>query len=114
MIGLDNIKHIFIYPKLMDMRLGIYGLRKKIIETENTIEMNSLYMFCSKSMNQIKILEVNLSSTWLYQNKLIKGKFIWPEKGDKSEISKEDLKLIIEGSALIKRIEQLDENISLF
>lgn len=114
MIGLDNVRHIFIYPELTDMRLGIYGLRKKIIEAEGAIEMDSLYMFCSKSMNQIKVLEVGISSTWLYQNKLINGKFIWPEKGGKSEIGKEDLKLIIEGSALIKRIERLDGNISLF
>lgn len=114
MISLENIRHIYIYPQLTDMRLGIYGLRRKIIESENNIETNCLYMFCSKSMNQIKILEVNLSSTWLYQNKLIKGKFIWPEKGDKSEISKEDLKLIIEGSALIKRIESNEDNFALF
>ena len=113
MIDLTKIEHIYIYPGLTDMRLGIFGLRKKILESSE-IEMNSLYMFCSMSRNQIKIIEVTNSSTWLYQNKLIRGKFIWPMKGDKAEFTKEELKLIIEGAGLIKPIENKGQNISLF
>ena len=113
MVDLNKIKHIYIYPGLTDMRLGIFGLRKKILETSE-IEINSLYMFCSMSRNQIKIIEVTNSSTWLYQNKLIHGKFVWPMKGDKAELTKEELKLIIEGAGLIKAIEHKGENISLF
>ena len=113
MVDLSKIEHIYIYPGLTDMRLGIFGLRTKILETTE-LEVGSLYMFCSKSGNQIKILEITNSSTWLYQNKLIHGKFIWPMKGDKAELSKEELKLIIEGAGLIKSIEHKGENISLF
>lgn len=108
MIDLTKIEHIFIYPGLTDMRLGMFGLRKKILETSE-LEMNALYMFCSMNRNQIKIIEITNSSTWLYQNKLIHGKFIWPMKGDKAE-----LKLIIEGVGLIKSIENKNNNISLF
>ena len=113
MVDLNKIEHIYIYPGLTDMRLGIFGLRKKILETSE-IEINSLYMFCSMSRNQIKIIEVTNSSTWLYQNKLIHGKFIWPMRGNKAELTKEELKLIIEGAGLIKAIENKGENISLF
>ncbi len=113
MVDLSKIEHIYIYPGLTDMRLGIFGLRTKILETAE-LEVGSLYMFCSKSGNQIKILEITNSSTWLYQNKLIHGKFIWPMKGDKAELSKEELKLIIDGAGLIKSIEHKGENISLF
>lgn len=113
MIDLSKIEHIYIYPGLTDMRLGIFGLRKKILETDS-LEANSLYMFCSMSKNQIKIIEVTSSSTWLYQNKLIHGKFIWPLKGDKSELTKDELKLIIEGAGLIKSIENKGQNIALF
>ena len=113
MIDLNKIEHIYIYPGLTDMRLGIFGLRKKILENSE-IEINSLYMFCSMSRNQIKIIEVTNSSTWLYQNKLIHGKFIWPLRGDKAELTTEELKLIIEGAGLIKSIENKGQNISLF
>lgn len=113
MIDLSKIKHIYIYPGLTDMRLGIFGLRKRIMET-GEIERHSLYMFCSMNRNQIKIIEVNEASIWLYQNKLIHGKFIWPVKGDISELSKAELKLIIEGAGLINSIEHKGEIISLF
>ena len=113
MVDLTKIEHIYIYPGLTDMRLGIFGLRTKILESSE-LEINALYMFCSKSGNQIKILEITHSSTWLYQNKLIHGKFIWPMKGDKAELTKDELKLIIEGAGLIKSIEHKGENISLF
>ena len=41
MIDLTKIEHIYIYPGLTDMRLGIFGLRKKILENSE-IEINSL------------------------------------------------------------------------
>lgn len=113
MIDLSKIEHIYIYPGLTDMRLGIFGLRKKILETSE-LEMNSLYLFCSMSKNQIKIIEVTNTSTWLYQNKLIHGKFFWPMKGNKAEVNKEELRLIIEGAGLIKAIENKGQNIALF
>ena len=113
MVDLTKIEHIYIFRGLTDMRLGLFGLRKKIIESTD-IEYNSLYLFCSKSRNQIKIIEVNKSSSWLHQNKLIHGKFIWPIRGDKTELTKEELKLIIEGAGLIKAIEHKGEKISLF
>ena len=113
MVDLNKIEHIYIYPGLTDMRLGIFGLRRKILETSE-LEANALYMFCSMSRNQIKIIEVANSSTWLYQNKLIHGKFVWPMKGDKAERTKDELRLIIEGAGLIKAIEHRGEKISLF
>jgi len=113
MIDLNKIEHIYIFPGLTDMRLGIFGLRKKILETTE-IETNSLYLFCSMSKNQVKIIESTNSSTWLYQNKLIRGQFMWPMKGDKAELTKDELKLIIEGAGLIKTIENKGQNISLF
>ena len=113
MIDLNKIKHIYIYPGLTDMRLGIFGLRKKILETSD-LESESLYLFCSMARNQIKVIEVTPSSTWLYQNKLMHGKFIWPNKGERAELTTEELKLIIEGAGLIKSIENKGKNISLF
>ena len=113
MIDLTKIEHIYIYPGLTDMRLGLFGLRKKILETSE-LEINTLYMFCSMNRNQIKIIEITNTSSWLYQNKLVHGKFIWPMKGDKAELSKDELKLIIEGAGLIKSIENKGKNISLF
>ena len=113
MVDLENIGHIYIFPGLTDMRLGIFGLRKLIIETSE-LETNSLYIFCSKNRNQVKLVEVLDSSIWLYQNKLIHGKFIWPMVGEKSELTKKQLKLIIEGSGLVESIENKGKITSYF
>lgn len=105
MIDLKNIKHIFLYPGCTDMRLGLYGLRKLILETSE-LEEKSLYIFCGHKLNQIKIIEVEKYSTWLYQNKLNKGKFIWPQEGEKTDITKEQIKMILEGITFVQRIER--------
>lgn len=113
MIDLTKIEHIYLYPGMTDMRLGIYGLRKKLLSID-TLNENSLYIFCGKSKNQIKIIEITSTSIWLYQNKLLKGKFLWPDKGDKSELTKEQLHMILEGMSLITSIEHKNEQFSLF
>jgi len=114
MIDLNKIEHIYIYPHVTDMRLGIFGLKKKIIEIENEIKINSLYMFLGTLRNQIKIIHVDTGSTWLYQNKLNKGKFIWPDINDKVEISNEQLTSIINSISLIKSIGNNQKSLALF
>ena len=41
MIELNNIEHIYIFPGLTDMRLGIFGLRKLIIDLKFFIKFIS-------------------------------------------------------------------------
>lgn len=105
MIDLSDIKHIYIYPGKTDMRLGIFGLRKLLLEENQNIEEDALFLFCGVSRNTIKVVHCTNNSIWLYQNKLVKGKFLWPERGDKSQITKEQLKLIFLGISFVKSIE---------
>lgn len=113
MVDLKNIEHIYIFPGLTDMRLGIFGLRKLISETSK-LETNSLYIFCSKNRNQVKLIEISDSSIWLYQNKLVHGKFLWPKIGVKTELTRNQLKMIIEGSGLVDSIENKGKKTSYF
>ena len=48
MVDLSGIKHIYIFPGITDMRLGIYGLRKRLLESEGEIRADSIYLFCGK------------------------------------------------------------------
>lgn len=95
------------------MRLGLYGLRKQILENDELKE-NTLYLFCGKKKNQLKIIHIDGNSIWLYQNKLITGKFIWPEKGNKTSLSKDQLKIIILGLSLITSIEKGKDKTDLY
>lgn len=113
MVDLEKVRHIYIFPGVTDMRLGIFGLRKLVMEIA-TLETNSLYIFCSKNRNQVKLIETSDSSTWLYQNKLVHGRFLWPTVGEKSELTKEQLRLIVEGSGLVGSIENRGKKTSFF
>jgi transposase len=101
MIGLKNIEHIYLYPGKTDFRLGMYGLRKLIGEPKP----HCLYVFASKSMSAIKVIETEEHACWLYQKKLFKGKFQYPAEGGESELTKEEISYIIEGVSLVARIE---------
>lgn len=113
MIDLYRISNIYLYPGLTDMRLGIIGLKKKIMAT-NQIKDNTLYIFCGHQRNQLKIIEVNKYATWLYQNKLHQGKFIWPINGDITDISQNQLRMILEGITFIQKIEKTSIKKDLF
>ena len=108
MIDLSNIKHIYLYPCKTDFRNGLYGLRKIIGDTEP----NSIYVFANKGLTQLKIIEVEENAIWLYQKKLLRGKYIYTKEGDITLLNKEEIKLIIEGISLINKIETKGEKIT--
>ena len=114
MIDLNKIKHIYVYPGETDMRLGIYGLRRFILDTEERIEPHSLYVFCGSNKKCLKIIEVSDGSIWLYQNKLVKGMFVWPNLKKKEKNSREELMAILIGVSLVKHIENRGRNFSMY
>lgn len=113
MIDLNDISKIYLYPGSTDMRLGITGLRKKLL-ISRSLEVNTLYIFCGCSKNQIKILHIDYGSIWLYQNKLKKGKFIRPECGTETEITRRQLEILIEGLTFVSSIESKGQELSFY
>jgi len=102
MLDLTKIEHVYLYPGVTDFRNGLYGLRKLI---GDEIKEKSIYVFANKALTQIKIIEIEPSAMWLYQKKLNRGKFMFPKVGDKTELTKKEISLIIEGITLINKIE---------
>lgn len=76
-----------------------------LLEFNNVDIKDTLFIFCSKTKNSIKVLEFDNSRIWLYQKKLNSTKFIHPSLGDTSSISKENLKILINGLDFISKIE---------
>lgn len=101
MIDLRSIEHIYLYPGKTNFRLGMYGLRKLIGDAKP----HCLYVFASKTMSAIKIIEAEEHACWLYQKKLFIGKFLYPSSGNVSELNKEEILYIIEGVSLVTKIE---------
>ncbi|MDD4154487.1 MAG: IS66 family insertion sequence element accessory protein TnpB [Bacilli bacterium] len=93
---------LYLYPGLTDFRLGIYGLRKHI---GNEAKPGSIYIFANKTLNAIKVIEIEANAVWLYQKKLHRGKFAYPRSGDVFTLSPDEVNYIIEGVSLINKIE---------
>lgn len=96
-------KHtVYLYPGVTDFRLGIYGLRKLI---GSAAKENSIFIFANKTLNAIKVIEIEANAVWLYQKKLHRGKFSYPRSGGVFTLSQDEVNYIIEGVSLINKIE---------
>lgn len=95
-------KRIYLYYEHIDFRKGIKGLTN-IVTTElsDTDLYDSLYLFFSKDRRQVKILEIEKDNIWLYQNKLIGYRFVFPRSDKSIKISYTELKLILKTVELV-------------
>lgn len=106
MIDLNNINKIYLYTGTTDFRYGIYGLSKIVLSQFNKDEaIHNLYLFCSKSKKCIKILEFEDNGVWMYYKKLDVGKFIYPDTGKIGNISKEELRILLNGLDFVYKLE---------
>lgn len=63
------------------MILAVNSLSELISEYAKDKDLsNKLFIFCSKTKRNIRIIELNCDGHQLYQKKLIKGKFQWAKK----------------------------------
>ena len=116
MIDLNTVNEIYLYTGTTDFRYGIYGLSRLVLSQfdKDTIKHN-LYLVCSKSKKSIKILEFEDNGVWMYYKKLDVGRFIYPESGQMGLISKDDLRILLNGLDFVYRLEgKLNKKYDLF
>lgn len=104
MIDLTKIESIYVYAGTTDMRKGItglLGLAESIIERKEMA--HRLFIFCGKDKRNIKILEMDYDGYWLYQKRLVTGKFKWPKENDKNLIiDKRQFQWLLDGLSIIQ------------
>lgn len=106
MIELSKIKEVYLFTGTTDFRLGMSALALKVKMQFHCIDLNNtLFIFCSKKKDAIKVLEFEEGSTWMYFKKLTYGQFIYPDKGTTSAISISNLKTLLNGLDFIYKIE---------
>lgn len=80
MIDLNNINKIFIYPGVTDLRMGIDGYAQLVETTFGKSPFdNSLYLFCNRNHNKLKILHFEYDGFWLYYKRFETGTIKWPK-----------------------------------
>lgn len=98
MIDLNQINKIYISPGEVDLRMGIDGYAAMV---EHAFGLNpfdnSIYIFCNKRHNKIKILHFEETGFWLYYKRFETGTIRWPKFKDIKEITKNDVLYLLDG-----------------
>jgi transposase len=81
-----------------DMRKSIDGL-SALITYRFSLDpfSSSMFVFCNKHRNKLKILHWEHNGFWLYYKRLENGKFQWPEKGNTLCIDSRELQWLLSG-----------------
>jgi len=106
-------KQIYLAAGPTDMRKQINGLAA-LIEAAFKLESTgaSVFVFCNKKRNRIKILEWDSDGFWLYFKRLEKGHYLWPatenEDYETVTLSAKELSVLLSATA-VTRIIKRDE-----
>src|SRR5678815_969558 len=86
-----------------DLRKSIDGLAALVTHSfDLDLFSNSLFVFCNKDRDKLKILYWDHNGFWLYYRRLERGTFRWPKRagGQTHCVSRRELQWLLDGLAL--------------
>lgn len=89
-----------------DMRKSIDGLAAIVQESFKLDPFStSLFVFCNRSRNKLKILHWHHNGFWLHYRRLEKGVFRWPKASRESPLilSNRELQWLLDGLSLTQK-----------
>lgn len=96
-----NGKRVYLACGKTDMRKSINGL-SAIVEGQFHLDPfeESVFVFCNRNRDRLKILEWDGDGFWLYFKRLEKGKFRWPSEngGATMVLTAEELAILLGGA----------------
>ncbi|MHC1786393.1 MAG: IS66 family insertion sequence element accessory protein TnpB [Christensenellales bacterium] len=115
---LINGKPCYLACGATDMRKSINGLAA-IVEGSFRLDpfAGSLYVFCNRNRDRLKILEWDGDGFWLHFKRLERGHFRWPAEGESQtmSLSGEELSILLGGSKVelkLRRKEVLERRVT--
>ena len=91
------------------MRKSINGLSAMVEGSFKLDPYNeSVYVFCNRNRDRVKILEWDDDGYWLYFKRLEKGHFRWPTEGEERtmKLNGEELNILMSGSKVEAKIKR--------
>jgi transposase len=86
-----------------DLRKSIDGLAALVSQVfEHDLFSSSLFVFCNRDRDKLKILYWDHNGFWLYYRRLQRGRFRWPQRSDQptKAISRRQLQWLLDGLTL--------------
>ena len=89
-----------------DMRKSINGLSAKIDgDFKLDVYGPSVFVFCNRGRDRLKILEWDGNGFWLYFKRLEKGRFKWPTAEEATmSLNSEELLLLLKNPGLVQKV----------
>lgn len=102
----EQIKKVYLLHEYIDMRISVNGLAA-IVQYGLSLDpfaTDTIYVFCNRSKDRIKILQWNGNGFILHYKRLERDKFKWPRRSRSPIlISYQRLQRMIEGSSIYSR-----------
>ena len=107
MLNIHQNLMVYLITGTTDMRKSINGLSLIVSEQLDGNPFDgSLFVFCNKGRDKLKILHWQHNGFWLYYRRLENGKFQWPKnKPDENNmvLSLRELHWLLDGLSLFQR-----------
>ena len=103
MLGRSRYDKVYLACGSTDMRKSINGLAAIVQETfALDLFSASLFVFCNKNRDKIKILQWEDCGFWLYYRRLEKGHFQWPKADSYKPLSvnRRELNWLLDGLSI--------------
>lgn len=99
MINIKDVKTVYLATGHTDLRKSIDGLAVIVQEQFKLDPFSpSLFVFCNKNKEKLKILHWDRAGFWLYYRRLERGRFNWPtDDSDTIKIDLKELKWLLDG-----------------
>ena len=106
MLSADNANRVYLACGSTDMRKSIDGLAALITHVyDQDLFAGSLFVFCNRSRDKLKILTWDHNGFWLSYRRLERGRFQWPDQAKEQSlsISRRQLQWLLDGLSLTQR-----------
>lgn len=101
-----NSYQVYLALGVTDLRKSIDGLSLIVAERFNLDPFsNSIFVFCNRKRDKIKILEWDVTGFWLHYKRLEKDTFMWPENlnGTHYEVDDRAFRWLLDGLSIKER-----------
>jgi transposase len=106
MLTESDASRVYLACGATDMRKSIDGLAAIVSHAFELDPLDtSLFVFCNKGRDKLKILRWENNGFWLYYRRLERGRFRWPQSpsGEAMTISRRQLAWLLDGLPIEQR-----------